>query len=93
MITVENKGQFHTSNYTIEVYSITNENSNSIDSIPYNPEFTDDGVSKVQVLQKGKRPELYKDLTDLPLISPELYNKLEADIKQSQTSFPNKKTN
>jgi hypothetical protein len=82
MITVENKGQFHTSNYTIEVHSITNENSNSIDSIPYNPEFTDDGVSKEQV--KGKREEVYKDLTDLPLIDKATYDKLEEQIKSTK---------
>lgn len=73
MITVENEGQFHTSNYTIGV-------------IPYNPEFTDDGVSKEQI--KGKRPELYKDLTDLPLIDKATYDKLEEQIQSTKINHP-----
>lgn len=48
MKTVENKGQFHTSNYIIGVDFVTDENSNSIGVIRYKPEFTDDGVSKIQ---------------------------------------------
>lgn len=86
MITVENKGQFHTSNYTIGVDFITNENSNSIESIPYNPKFTDDGVSKEQT--KSKREEVYKDLTDLPLIDKATYDKLEEQIKSTKINNP-----